>query len=334
VVLLLSSACQSGDARRARELGIAAYLTKPVKQSDLLDAILLTMFAPARAEVRPPPLARPTVRERRRLRVLLAEDNLVNQKVAVSLLEQAGHAVTVACNGQEAFEAWRKGPFDVILMDGQMPVLDGLAATAAIRQAEAAGGGRVPIVAVTAHALQGDRERFLRSGMDGYVAKPICPDRLWQEIARLLPESAPGGTAAPPEPFGEAVAPPAPPAETALDREGLLEQLGGDQEALLEIVGLARSECPRLLGDVRTALGRDSAADVARAAHSLKGTVGSIAAHAAHATAARLEELARRGQLQEAPATFAELEERIERLQEALALMTESAHAPSSWVRE
>ena len=106
----------------------------------------------------PPPVTKHSLREQRRLKVLLAEDNIINQKVAVNLVERGGHDVSVACNGQEAVVAWRKGKFDLILMDVQMPVLDGLAATAAIRQAEAVTGAHVPIIGVTAHALQGDRE--------------------------------------------------------------------------------------------------------------------------------------------------------------------------------
>jgi signal transduction histidine kinase/CheY-like chemotaxis protein len=322
-VLLLSSACLRGDARRCRELGIAAYLPKPVKQSDLLDAVLLALFAPARTEASPPPVTRHTVREQRRLRVLLAEDNLVNQKVAVNLLERAGHVVRVTCNGQEAVDAWRKSPFDLILMDVQMPVLDGLAATAAIRTAEADTGGRVPILAVTAHALRGDRERFLEGGMDGYVAKPIRPEQLWQEVARLVPEAAPGETPEPREELGGGVALPEAPADPVLDREELLGQVAGDREALCEIAELARAECPRLLGEVRAALERGSAGDLARAAHSLKGTVGSIAARPAQAAAARLEHIARQGPLQDAPTALAELEERTQRLQEALASLIE-----------
>jgi signal transduction histidine kinase/CheY-like chemotaxis protein len=196
-VLMLSSASQHGDTRQCRELGVAAFLNKPVKQSDLLDSILRALFAPVRCEAQPAPPARPDLPWQRRLRVLLAEDNLVNQKVMVSLLEKAGHAVQVADNGHEAVAAWRQGGFDLILMDVQMPVLDGVAATAAIREAEADGGGRLPIIALTAHALQGDRERFLGAGMDGYLAKPVRPEQLWQEIARLFPQTAPAAQGRP-----------------------------------------------------------------------------------------------------------------------------------------
>ncbi len=284
-VLLLSSACQRGDGLRCRELGIAGYLSKPIKQSDLLDAILTTLFAPVRVEVKPPPLTKHTLREHRRLKVLLAEDNVVNQKVAVNLMARGGHDVSVVCNGQEAVAAWRRGAFDLILMDVQMPVLDGLAATIAIRQAETASGGHVPIIGVTAHALQGDRERFLRAGMDGYVPKPIRSELLWQEVAKVLPAEDNVGQAAASEDQPQA-APES--VDMVLDKEELFGQFAGDHEALREVVELSQGECRRLMGEIRAAQQQGDAAGLERSVHSLKGTVGSISARAAHAAALAL----------------------------------------------
>jgi len=173
-IIMLTSAGQRGDAARCRELGVAAYLTKPVSQSELFEAILrvLGMSGP-----QPEPAAlitRHTIREgKKKLRVLLAEDNVVNQKLAARLLEKHGHHVTVTSNGREALAALDRENFDAVLMDVQMPEMDGFEATAAIRAREQHTGRHIPIIAMTAHAMQGDRERCLEAGMDDYISKPI-----------------------------------------------------------------------------------------------------------------------------------------------------------------
>jgi PAS domain S-box-containing protein len=183
-IIMLSSADRQEDARRCRELGVAAYLTKPVKQSDLLAVIQKAMgetkrnVSPIGAAPRPPAARGATDGTAEPLYILLVEDNLVNQRVGVSMLQRRGHRVRVAGNGREVLAAWAEGPFDLVLMDVQMPEMDGLEATAAIRQLEEGSGRHVPIVALTAHAMKGDRERFLQAGMDGYLAKPIQPPEL------------------------------------------------------------------------------------------------------------------------------------------------------------
>ncbi|HSD66994.1 MAG TPA: response regulator, partial [Vicinamibacteria bacterium] len=178
-IMMLSSGARPGDRARCFELGISAYLTKPVKQSDLMDTIA-GVFASRRGG----PTARPRTAPaspaegRRRLRVLVAEDNAVNQEVAVGMLERAGHEATVAGNGREVLALLEREAFDVVLMDVQMPELDGLETTAAIRERERAAGGHLPIVALTAHAMKGDAERCLAAGMDAYLAKPLHPRAL------------------------------------------------------------------------------------------------------------------------------------------------------------
>jgi len=164
---------------------------KPVRQADLRAAIIEVLEAREAREARRSK-ERPTAVERKSgvaLRILVAEDNLVNQRLAVRVLEKRGHAVTLANHGKDAVEEFVKGSFDVILMDIQMPEMDGFEATAAIRAHEAKSGGRIPIMAMTAHAMQGDRERCLASGMDGYVSKPIRPEALFQELERLVPSA-------------------------------------------------------------------------------------------------------------------------------------------------
>ncbi len=186
VTMMLTSGGQRGDGQRCKELGIAAYLIKPVLQSDLLDA-LLRVLGPRQDTAQPMRLVtRHSLREERLpLRVLLAEDNTINQRLAVRLLEKEGHSVVVAGDGTKALEALERQQFDLILMDVQMPVMDGVETTAAIRQREAASGEHIPIVAMTAHAMAGDRQRFLSLGMDGYVSKPIHSRDLFAVIENV-----------------------------------------------------------------------------------------------------------------------------------------------------
>jgi CheY-like chemotaxis protein len=185
--VMLTSGGKRGDGARCKELGIAAYLIKPVLQSDLLEALLGVLGSRNEIGKDAQPITRHTLREGRvPLRVLLAEDNSVNQRLATRLLEKEGHVVVVAGDGEKALQALDQGTFDLILMDVQMPVMDGVEATAAIRQKEKITGAHVPIIAMTAHAMAGDRQRFLESGMDGYVSKPIHLRELFDAIETVL----------------------------------------------------------------------------------------------------------------------------------------------------
>ena len=186
VIMMLTSGDRPEDDDRCEQLGIAAYLTKPIKQSELLDAIMLALgVITTEGEAMGKPIARRPSRLRP-LRVLLAEDSLVNQKLAVALLQREGHTVTVAKNGREAIAAFWAQDFDVVLMDVQMPEMDGFEATAVIRAKEKQTGAHVPIIAMTAHALKGDRERCLEAGMDEYVAKPIHAEQLFDAIEKTF----------------------------------------------------------------------------------------------------------------------------------------------------
>ena len=205
-VILLSSADRLHDDARCRQAGVAAYLTKPVKQSELLDAIL-TAMDPATRDARAAMLGldcrnRPSVScTSRPLSVLLAEDNATNQLLAVTLLEKAGHTVQTAHNGKEALAALASRPFDVVLMDVQMPEMDGFETTAQIREHERATGEHIPIVAMTAHAMKGDRDRCLKAGMDAYVSKPVQSGELYQALAHVAPsDKRPAPVIATPQP--------------------------------------------------------------------------------------------------------------------------------------
>ena len=183
LVTMVTSGGQRGDAARCRELGISAYLTKPVRQVDLLEAIVNVLSLKAQVPENPSVVTRHSLRESRRgLQILLAEDNIVNQRLTAHLLESRGHRVTIASNGREALELIQKQPFDLVLADVQMPEMDGLQLAGAIREKETGTSTHLPIIAMTAYAMKGDRERCLEAGMDDYVAKPINPKQLFETI--------------------------------------------------------------------------------------------------------------------------------------------------------
>jgi two-component system sensor histidine kinase/response regulator len=193
MIMMLTSAGHRGDAARCQELGVAAYLLKPIRQSELREAIARVLGAREQKGVIPL-ITRYSLHDAREpatsLRILLAEDNAVNQLLASRLLEKRGHFVVVAGNGREALEALQKEHFDLVFMDVQMPVMDGFEATAAIRKQEVGGGVHLPVVALTAHAMKGDREKCLAAGMDGYLTKPIRPQELDEVLRDYLSRRA------------------------------------------------------------------------------------------------------------------------------------------------
>jgi PAS domain S-box-containing protein len=267
-VILLSSADRQQDTARCRAAGVAAYLTKPVKASELRQAVHQALESSStrtsydhcgrERRARPIGTGRPGP-----LRILLVEDNATNQLVALSLLEKDGHTVETALNGQEALTALAAQPFDVVLMDVQMPVMDGFEATAHIREAERATGRHVPIIAMTAHAMKGDRDRCLCAGMDGYVTKPIRAE----ELCRALADFAPA-TASSPLPISES------PVVVLPDKAALLARVGGREDRLRSIVRVFQDESSRLVAEMQDALARSDAARLKQAAHSLKGAIG------------------------------------------------------------
>jgi PAS domain S-box-containing protein len=305
-LMMLSSANRREDAVRCRELGVSAYLTKPVKQSTLLDSIMTALGTSAAREDRDlqvEPFAESGLAPRG-LRLLLAEDNLVNQRLAVSLLEKRGHHVVVVGNGREALDALAARPFDVVLMDVQMPELDGFEATAAIRAREASRGGHTQIVAMTAHALKGDRERCLDAGMDAYVTKPLRPQELYQVVEGLSPAAS------------SASAPAAAPAP--LDLALALERVDGDLELLKELASLFLDECPRLMAGIREAISQRNDLRLQQEAHTLRGSVGNFGAQEALEAARRLETVGRGQDWDHAEEAWAALEQAIGRLEPAL----------------
>ena len=244
--------------------------------------------------------------------ILLAEDGAVNRQVAVGLLEKRGHHVTAVDNGQRAVEAFRDKSFDLILMDVQMPVLDGFAATAAIRESEAKSGIHTPIIAMTAHAMKGDRERCLAAGMDDYVSKPFRPRELFAAVERVEPVAAAvksGDRATTPSPRAPepACRPSRDACSQAFDRDEALRNVGGSEAVLTEMIELFATECPKQMADIAAAYESGDSHAVMRAAHTLKGSVSLFAAEAATAAARRIEIMARDGKLDDYPEAWADL---------------------------
>ena len=292
-VLLLSSADRAEYSERASSLGIARSLIKPVKQSDLLEAIGAALEAVPPAYSRAP-VPRDESRAVASLRILLAEDGAINQQVAVRLLEERGHSVVVVNNGRAAVEQVAAEPFDVVLMDVQMPDMDGLEATAAIRRVETPTGEHIPIVAMTAHAMQGDRDRFLAAGMDGYVAKPVRPHELYAAVEGCAPADVP------------------------FEWDAALESVGGDEAMLRELAELFFVECPKLMQQIREHIAGAAGPELRRAAHTLKGSAHVFGAEGAAEAAQRLEEIGREAAFADAAAALALLEDEVARLLPAL----------------
>jgi CheY-like chemotaxis protein/HPt (histidine-containing phosphotransfer) domain-containing protein len=319
VVMMLPQGSQRDGSARCRELGLAAYVTKPIRQAALLEALTLALGLSAAEEEPASGLHTSSQEKRGRLSILLAEDNAVNQKLTVRMLEKQGHVVEVAGNGREAVAAFEQRPFDLVLMDVQMPELNGFEAAAAIRERERATGGHLPIIAMTANAMRGDREACLQAGMDGYLSKPFQAQELYEAIAGLLPSGCePGSTT----PLGHEVRPPfEPETEETLDRAAALALVGGDEELLAELAGLFLEDSPKLLAQINDALRRGDGQALERAAHTLKGSVGCFCAKAAYEAALRMEILGREGELPRAEEAWASLEPEIERLSSALAAL-------------
>jgi signal transduction histidine kinase/DNA-binding response OmpR family regulator len=303
-IMMLSSSGHHGDTSRCRELGVSAYLTKPIQASDLHDAICQVLYrtptAPPRTSTAPlGPSTRPVTAEAARaLNVLLAEDNIVNQRVAVGLLTKRGHHVTVANNGLEALAELERGAFDVVLMDVQMPEMGGLEATAAIRQRERASGSHIRIVAMTAHAMNGDRERCLAAGMDGYLSKPISNALFYAALEDQTTAIVPASATATPE--ARAVAAP-------VDRDGLMERLGGDEQLLSEVIRVFLDDCPARLAAIKAAVDCRDAERIRTSAHALTGAAANLSAQGLFDAARMLERLGAEGRLEPAEAAWRRL---------------------------
>ena len=311
-IMMLTSSGEYGDTARCRELGIASYLVKPVRQSELLNAII-SCFAKTEVEVDKLEDTTQASKPSRQLRILVVEDNTVNQILAVRVLEKLGHSATVADDGSKALAALEQEQFDLVLMDVQMPVMDGFEATAAIREKEKETGAHMPIIAMTAHAMKGDMERCLAAGMDAYIAKPVDTS----ELAKLLDSTYPPSE----ESEGSE------PAGKVLDLTAALARVDSDEELFREIAGVFLDTYPELLSNIQNAITSDDAQALERSAHALKGTVGNFNAASAYEASLALEKLGRAGNLEQAGQAYATLEVETERLCRALAEFREKKAA-------
>jgi two-component system sensor histidine kinase/response regulator len=308
-LLLLAEAGKPCEEAVRVAAGFAACLIKPPKHTQLLQAILSALGL---AEPEAPPAAQPALAARP-LRILLTEDNAVNQMLARSLLEKRGHAVSIAGNGREALAILAKQTFDLVLMDVQMPEMGGLEATAAIREREKATGSRVPIIAMTAHAMRGDRDRCLEAGMDAYISKPVEAKALFEAIERLVPGPKAAPAAPPPQQL--------PARKPSFDGNGLLARADGNVQLMKELVNLFLAEYPKSLSTIGDAVAKRDSKKLEFAAHTLKGALSNLSATQASEVAMRLEMMGRQGNLEEAEKIYAELEQQIERLEPELAAL-------------
>jgi PAS domain S-box-containing protein len=318
-IVMLTSVGQSDEGTRRQRKDVDALLTKPVKHSDLLEAFG-RLFGVATRDGRTEPTAghigsRPV----RRLHVLVAEDNPVNRKLVTTLLRKRGHTVKAVENGREAVAAIKDhadAPFEVVLMDLQMPEMGGLEATRAIRDQESQGARRLPLIALTAHAMQGDRARCLEAGMDGYLSKPIDVDELIATVERFG-----AGDATARAPIGEHEA-----SKAIFDEAAALSYTGGDRRLLKEVVQLFRADYPSSLRKINRALERRDSEALRLAAHRLKGSIATVGAPAARRVAAELEETGRARDFDRAARAYAKLREEIERLERSLAAASLSSN--------
>jgi CheY-like chemotaxis protein/HPt (histidine-containing phosphotransfer) domain-containing protein len=309
-VIMLTSMGRAEDAARCKKMGLEGYLTKPVKHSDLLDTLTTLVGIPARrGRVRPsrtPPSRVPA----RALRVLVAEDNAVNRQLVTTLLKKRGHRVTSVEDGRAAVTALEAGEgrkFDVVVMDLQMPEMSGFEAVQAIRARENHTGTRVPVIALTAHAMRGDRERCLEAGFDGYLTKPIDVDRLVATVERFADDrkvvvSKPG--------IHRSV-------DAIFDERAALSHMGGDRRLLKEIVALFRSDYPSSLRSIERAVGRQDGEALRSAAHKLKGSIATLGAVAGSRAAAELERIGSLNEFSGAQTAYVHLRDQIDRLDEA-----------------
>jgi len=317
-IIMLTSADNQGAASQYPDLNVNAFLRKPVRQTDLFDAILHTLHKEIPPLDEPPPAVDiwhrcggdPTSpADKNSLRILVAEDNEINRRLVARLLEKQGHDVSYAGNGEEVLAALERQRFDLILMDVQMPEMDGLEATSIIREKEQIGGIHIPILAMTAHTLKGDRDRCLAAGMDGFISKPLRRKDFFQALSTVIPGGS--GTAA--ESDGDSAERPIIEANTVLSR------FDGDKALLQEAAELFRHSIPRLLSQLRDAVDKGDLILVERTAHSIKGSVGNFGGIAAMDSAMSLEMMGRRGDLSEAAEALESLEGEVDRLIPAIA---------------
>jgi two-component system sensor histidine kinase/response regulator len=344
VILMLTSGDRSDEVQQARELGVAAYLRKPVKQSELFDAIVASLGVDAtEPEVDGSPVAAafdPKSIQLPPMRVLLVEDSIVNQRLALGLLNRWGHSVTVAGNGVEAVLQVSQSEFDFILMDIQMPEMDGLEATRLIRvredqyRSEGKTDRHVPIIALTAHAMKGDREACLEAGMDAYVSKPVRSWQLLEEIAAFFPDCATGSatgkdSAVDPSAKGDPTSQSGDEPRWQIDWPAAFKVVNGDRELLGEISQAFLDESAEIMPALRKAVADGDEVTAGRLAHTMKASFRTIGVDGAHDVALACEQAAKEGRLEVVIDRLPELAEATEVVCRQLSGFIDTGRVPS-----
>ena len=319
------------DVRNARDAGFDACLVKPVRQTVLYECLVNVLSGRSQDTVAAPATTTPTSRAPagQRGRILLVEDNLINQQVALGILQIQGYSVTVANNGKEALESHSQGGFDLILMDCHMPEMDGFEATVEIRKREQAGDKRLPIIALTANAMAQDREECLNAGMDDHLAKPFSMQTMQEMLDRWMPRTPAAPVEAAPSALSSALAD-----DEVIDRQ-VLDQLSalrinGKPELLARTINLYLIESPKLVHKLKQAAAANNAPEIARSAHSLKSCSANVGARVLSRYCSDIEASARRADTDEARKLFPMIEAEHVRVQSALSAQFELLAAGQS----
>jgi PAS domain S-box-containing protein len=317
-LVLMTSLGRRGDAKKMEQIGFAAYLNKPTRQSELFDCLSVVMAGNAPPNPTKSMVTRHSIREMNRgaLRILLAEDNIVNQQVATGILKKLGLRADAVANGAEALNALKTIPYDLVLMDVHMPVMNGLEATLEIRNSKSSvRNHRIPIIAMTATAMQGDRERCLKAGMNDYITKPVDPKALAEALDKWLPVA--GRVTSPGD--DEVCVPPSCVSDVPVfDKAGMMSRLMDDEDLARKLIDIFLDDIPKQIESLRGYLAAGDITGVERQAHTLKGASANLGGEVLRAVAFEMEKAAKDGNLKYATAQLTELENQFNRLKEAM----------------
>jgi len=319
-LVLCCSLGQRGDAKRMQEIGFAAYLTKPVRHSEILDCLSAVMAGTILAAPEQPLVTRHTIREMRRdvVRILVAEDNITNQQVALGILKKLGLRADAVANGAEAVKALETLPYDLVLMDVQMPEMNGFEATRQIRNPQSAvRNHRIPVIAMTAGAMQGDREKCLEAGMNDYVSKPISPQALAETLDKWLPrEAAPAPKQAAGSPVEAAPVSAEASEAPVFDKAGMMVRMMDDEDLARTVIGGFLDDIPKQIEILKVCLAAGDVPGAERQAHSIKGASANVGGEALRAVAFEMEKAGKAGNLEAVAARLPELEAQFARLKD------------------
>ncbi len=311
IIMMLTSTGLRGDTARCKKLGISAYFLKPVKHSDLLDALMMVLDRHSENRKTETVITTHLLNEaRRKIKILIVEDNPVNRKLAKAVVKKKGWKVAVAVNGKEAVEKWKNEKFDLILMDVQMPVMDGIQATSLIRRQEKESGEHIPIIAMTAHALKEDRIKFLNAGMDDYISKPAKPKELYAAITKWADlknaeKSRPDAESDDNDDYQESE-------PKWFNVNKALDHVDNDSELLNEVIRIFLEDTPITLNSIKTALNNENYDQITAGAHTLKGSLKTLGLDNCAEYAQKMEEAAENQNLDETMSLFDKMNAEIE----------------------